>query len=80
VLNAKSLGLALGAVAAACMLICAWIAALTGWGVDMIKIAATCYLGYSASFLGGIIGALWGFAKGFILGWLIAWAYNKFNK
>lgn len=79
-LNEKNLGLAIGAVVAVYMLVIAWVAALTGWGVDMIKIAATCYLGYSASFFGGIIGAVWGMVDGFIFGWLIAWAYNKFNK
>ena len=79
-LNAKSFGLAIGIITAVYMLLMAWVAAVTGWGVDMIRLAATCYLGYSASFIGGIIGAIWGFVDGFIFGWLIAWAYNKFNK
>jgi len=79
-LNAKNFGLAIGFIAAAYMLVWAWVAAATGWGVDIIRLVATCYLGYSATFVGGIIGAVWGFIDGFVFGWLVAWVYNKFNK
>ena len=38
------------------------------------------YLGYSYSFIGGIIGFIWGFIDGFVCGFLIAWIYNMVSK
>ena len=47
-----------------------------GWGKGIVEVMSSVYIGYSASFLGGIIGAVWGFADGLIGGAIFALIYN----
>jgi hypothetical protein len=69
------LAVAFGAVWAFGMLFLAWAAAF-GWGTALVELMGSLYIGYGASFLGGIIGALWAFVDGAIAGALIALIYN----
>ena len=61
------------------MLFAGW-AAIFGWSVQFVEVMASVYVGYGASFLGGIIGALWGFVDGAIAGVVIAFIYNVISK
>lgn len=71
-----SLGFAIGLTEASAMALFAWAGAYFGYGMDLIHVIASAFLGYGPSFVGGLIGAAWGFVDGFIFGWLIAWIYN----
>ena len=51
--------------------------AMGGWGVAIVEILASVYIGYSPSFVGSIAGAVWGFFDGFIFAALVAWLYNR---
>ena len=53
-----------------------WAGWLFGYGVPVVQLWAHVYIGYSATFLGGILGAIWGFIDFFIFGLLVAWVYN----
>ncbi len=80
VLNRNSLGVAIGSVSAFCVFLTALTAAYLGWGVGVVSLIGDIYIGYGASFLGGIIGAVWAFIDGYIFGFLIAWIYNRVSK
>ena len=71
-----SLGLALGITNALFMLFFAWIAAMSGHGMEIIDQYGSFYLGYASSLVGGLIGAVWGLITGFITGALIGFFYN----
>lgn len=78
-LNVKALAIAIGSSWGLCMLFAGW-AAIFGWSVQFVEVMASVYVGYGASFLGGIIGALWGFVDGAIAGVIIAFVYNMVAK
>lgn len=69
------LAISLGAVWALGVLFLGWAAAL-GWGAALVNVLGSLYLGYNASFVGGIIGGVWAFVDGAIAGALIAAIYN----
>jgi hypothetical protein len=56
------------------------IAAMYGWGAELVTAMASLYIGYAASLVGAVIGAVWAFIDGFIAGVVIAWVYNRFAK
>lgn len=76
-LNEKKLGLAIGIVWAAGVLLLALMAMLWDWGTGVISLLGSLYLGYDASLLGMLAGAIWAFVDGFVCGFLIAWIYNR---
>ena len=77
-LGVVSLGLAFGITWALGMFLLGIAAALFDWGVPVVAVLSSVYIGYSPSFVGSIAGAVWGFVDGFISGVLMAWLYNKF--
>jgi len=74
-----ALGVAIGVLWAFYVLICG-ITAMFGWGVALVDVLSSLYIGYSPSIPGAIIGAVWGFIDGYIAGVVIAWIYNKLAK
>ena len=52
-----------------------WIGAL-GWGAELVRLLGKLYIGYTPSFIGGIIGAIWAFADGAAAGLIITFFYN----
>ena len=77
-LGVVSLGLAIGITWALGVFLLGLAAGLFDWGVPVVAVMSSAYLGYSPSFVGSVIGALWGFVDGFVGGVVIAWLYNRF--
>jgi hypothetical protein len=79
-LNPKKLAIALGLTGGLGVLLVGWLAA-AGWGnYDLVNALSAVYIGFKATFWGGIIGGLWGFLDGLIAGYLIATLYNRAPK
>lgn len=51
----------------------AWLA---GWGVPLVSMIGSLYLGYDPSLLGTVIGTVWAVVDAVIAGALYAWIYN----
>ncbi len=77
-LGVVSLGLAFGVTWALGVFLLGLAAGLFDWGVPVVAVLSSVYIGYSPTFVGSITGAVWGFVDGFIGGVIIAWLYNKF--
>jgi len=73
------LGIAVGALWAI-YVFCLGIVAMFNWGVPMVDMLASLYIGYAASILGAIIGAIWAFVDGLIAGIVVGWVYNMLAK
>jgi hypothetical protein len=59
------------------MMCLGWVSA-AGWGVKIVEALSSLYLGFSGTFVGGVIGGLWGFADAFLAGLVLALLYNGF--
>jgi len=77
-LHVVALGMALGVTWGIGILIFGFIATFLNWGVEVIDILGSVYIGYESTVLGSFIGGLWGFIDAFIGGVIIAWLYNCF--
>ena len=75
-LRKRSLGIAIGLIWGLGIMLLTWWLLFMGSPGSFISKLGVVYLGYSYSFVGGIIGFIWGFIDGFITGFLIAWIYN----
>lgn len=71
-----SLGIAIGVTKGLFILLLAWVAMWTGFGMSMVNHIASVHSGYSASFVGGLMGGLWGLVWGFIFGFVVALIYD----
>ncbi len=79
-LDVKALAIAAGISWASYMLLIGWLAAMFGFGTSFVEMISSMYIGFTPTFLGGIIGAIWGFVDGAIGGAIIAFVYNIVNK
>jgi hypothetical protein len=77
-LGVVSLGLAIGIAWAFGVFLLGLMAGVFDWGVPVVAVLSSVYVGYSPSFVGSVTGAVWGFVDGFIGGVVIAWLYNRF--
>ena len=78
-LDVKALALSIGVTWGLSILFLGWLASF-GWRGSFVEILSSYYIGYSATFFGGIIGGLWAFVDGVIGGLLIGFFYNLFLK
>ena len=78
-LNAKVLGLALGALMALVIFLATnWLVLKGGDQVGPhLQLLSQYFLGYRVSFFGSLIGAAYGFAVGTLAGSLVGWIYNR---
>ena len=76
-LAVTSFGLALGIVSALTVFVIGIGAGLFGWGILVVQVLSSLYIGYEPSFVGAVSGAVWAFVGGLIGGALIAWLYNR---
>ncbi len=79
-LNAKALGLSLGIVWGAAMLILGLVNMHSMFGSGIMHGMSTLYIGYKPTIPGSIIGGIWGLFDAGIGGVIIAWLYNMFSK
>ncbi len=76
----RSTAVALGSVWSLIILLTGWVAGLTSmseWGNRFVSVLSSIYMGYDATFVGGIIGGIWGFGFGSLLGLFFALLYNR---
>ncbi len=75
-LNVKKIAVILAVVWGLYVLLIGWLGA-AGWGNQfLINIFSVIYVGFSPTFIGGIIGGVWGALDGLIAGIVIANLYN----
>lgn len=79
-LDAKALGLALGIVWSASLVVMAVLVITINYGAPFVDAMSKFYLGYDTTARGIVIGAIWGFLDAGIGGLVIAWLYNKLAK
>lgn len=77
-LGVISFGLAVAVTSAVFTFFLGLMAAFFEWGVGLVWVLASLYIGYSPTFVGTIAGAVWAFVDGFAAGVMIAWLYNRF--
>ena len=76
-LNIRALTLSLGMTWGLGILFLGWVS-IFGWGIDVVDVLSSFYLGYNATFVGAIIGAIWAFVDGAITGLFIGFFYKLF--
>ena len=76
-LKVVPMALGMGLTWGLAILLLGWISA-AGWGVRIVEVLSSLYLGFAPTFLGGVIGGLWAFVDGFLAGLALAWLYNVF--
>jgi len=76
-LGVISFGVALGLTWAVFVFLLSLAAGLLGWGVPVVSVLSTLYVGLEPSLVGCIAGAVWAAANGFVLGVVFAWLYNR---
>ncbi|MFQ5904151.1 MAG: hypothetical protein ACE5JO_10715 [Candidatus Binatia bacterium] len=54
------------------------LAGSVGWGVALVEVMGSAYLGFQPNLTGSLIGGIWAFVDGAIGGIAIAWLYNRF--
>ena len=59
-LNVKAFSLAWGITCGLGFMLLGWVAT-SGWGLKMVTTMSSLYIGYAASFWGGILGGIWAF-------------------
>ena len=77
-LGVISFGLALGVTGAIIAVLLGVSAWALGWGIGVVQVLGTLFIGYGPSFIGIVAGAVWAFFDGFVAGVLVAWFYNRF--
>ena len=55
-------------------------AAMFGWGVKLVDMISSLYIGYAPTFIGGIIGGVWAFFDWAIGAGIVAIVYNALVK
>ncbi len=78
-LNVKAMGLTVGLLWGACMLLVGLANLIwPGYGVAVLQMSASMYPGYEVGGFGSVIvGTLYGVVDGVICGVVLAWLYNR---
>lgn len=50
-----------------------------GWGMAIVDLLDSIYVGYEATVVGSLVGGIWAFIDGFIGCAVFAWLYNLFK-
>jgi len=74
-LDVKAFSLSFGITSGIGIMVLGWLA-ITGWGIKLVDVMSSLYIGYSASFWGGIIGGIWAFVDWGVGALIIALIYN----
>ncbi len=76
-LGTISFGLAVGIVGAVATVVLGISAAFLDWGVLVVQVLSSLFVGYGPTFIGVAAGAVWAFFDGFVIGVAVAWVYNR---
>jgi hypothetical protein len=76
-LNIKAFALTCGILWGLFILLATWFLLIRDSPGQIIGKLSVFYIGYTYTWLGGIIGMIWGFVDGLISGAVFAWLYNK---
>ncbi len=76
--NIRAFAVATAVIWGGAMLLMGWIAPF-GYGVEMVELMSTVYIGYGPGLLGGVVGGFWGAIDGGIGGFIFAWLYNRLS-
>ncbi len=76
-INAAKFGIAFGIIYALMFFVVGILAALFGWGAEIMVLMEKLYVGFGLTPLGAAIGAVWGFVMGFAFFGCAAWIYNR---
>jgi len=77
-LNMKALGLSLGIVWGASVMLMGLVYMVSGWGGSFVDAMSKFYPGYRPTLSGCLLGGVFGFIDLGIGGIIIAWLYNRF--
>ncbi len=78
-LDTRALGLTLGIIWGACVLIMGLTTIYLNFGAAFVGLLSTLYPGYKPTILGSVIGGIYGFIDAGIGGVILAWLYNKIS-
>jgi hypothetical protein len=78
-ISLKAAVLSFGITWAIAMLFIGWVA-MFGWGIRVVDILSSLYIGFAPTFIGGIIGAVWGFFDGAVGAAIFTLIYNAMAK
>lgn len=70
------LGCAVGITWGLGLLLLGILGMLFGYGIDMITVLSSIYVGYAPTIGGTLLGVVWALIDGYIAGALFAWIYN----
>ena len=59
------------------VLLLSYLSLWYGVATPIVNLLASGYIGYKATYIGGLIGLAWALVDGFVFGALIAFVYNK---
>lgn len=76
-LGVLSLGVALGITNALIVFLLGITTAVAGWGILVVQVLSTLYIGYEPTVFGAIAGSVWAFVDAFVIGVWFAWIYNR---
>jgi|GEM_PF-5135675 len=77
--NRKTFAVALGATWGLAVFLLG-LAAMSGYGNEVVRSYAGLYRGFRPDFVGAVIGGIWGFVYGVVFGYVFAHFYNYFGK
>ena len=76
-LSVKSFALTCGIIFGVGFMLATWWLIIMGTPGDIMIKFAKFFIGYSFTYIGGLIGLVWAFVYGFVIGGIFAWLYNK---
>ena len=77
-INICALGFGVGIATGVSMFLLAMLSSWYDIGTPLVTLIKSFYVGYAASFKGGLVGFVWGAIDGLIFGLIVGWIYNKF--
>ena len=76
-LSIKAFGLTCGILWGLAVLLSTYWIVISESGGATMGLLGKFYIGYSVTWIGGLIGLVWGFVDGLICGAIFAWLYNR---
>ncbi len=78
-LNVRAFAVSIATIWGGAVLLMGWVASF-GYGLEVVNLISTVYIGYGPGLISGLIGAVWGAIDGGIGGLIFAWLYNRLSR